>query len=435
MVGGLDSNFGWADGRLLTGRECEVAVTSLQALRGAFACARGGGGRSLLVRDPLGINKLFWAADEAGNVLVAARPCRLIEAGCAFEDVYAVSAGAAIEIDWEGRGERVRLLRSAAWQEPVVDSGNSVEVIATRIRSTLDRYCAALADAHPGAEVFVCLSGGLDSSGIAVLARTYFSQVTAVSFDLERGGAPPSADRSTAERLARDLGLPLLAVTVTENRLLEGLDVALAEGIDWRDFNVHAALVNVALARGIAEAGTPGGPGRPSLVLTGDLANEYLCDYHPEHYRGRTYYPLPRLPPAAIRRALVRGLDTSHREIGPFQAWGLPVVQPYAPAVDHYLGLPEAFLGDPQRKERLSRLVFRDQIPDYVYTRPKTRAQVGDADTGRGVLAVCVDRGIDQDCLQRRFAELHRVTDAAALQKFLRAGRYRSSIPRPQPLP
>jgi hypothetical protein len=132
---------------------------------------------------------------------------------------------------------------------------------------------------------------------------------------------------------------------------------------------------------------------------------------------------------------LVRGLETSHREVGPFQAWGLPVVQVYAPAVDYYLQLPEPFLADAQRKEQLSRLMFGDEIPDYIYTRPKTRAQLGDVDTGRGVLAACIDRGLDEAWLRQRFATLHGVTDAAALQRFLRAGRYRSTVPGAKPLP
>ena len=44
------------------------------------------------------------------------------------------------------------------------------DAAARRIRSTLNRYLTALAAAHAGERVFVCLSGGLDSSGIAALA-------------------------------------------------------------------------------------------------------------------------------------------------------------------------------------------------------------------------------------------------------------------------
>lgn len=432
LLGSLDPNAGWAGGALLDGNGGDPLAPVPQALRGAYASVDVAGATARLVRDPLGLGKLFWA--PGGDwVLVSARPHHLVGAGCRFAAIRAVPPGAVIHLDLATGDEHVEPLDDPARHAGAVEC---VETLAERIRDTLHDYCAALAAAHPRAPVFVCLSGGLDSAGIAVLARAHFSDVTAVSFDLDRGDAPPSADRRGAERLAADLGLALLAVTVTEEELLEGLDMALLEGIDWRDFNVHAALVNVALGRGIAAhaaaRGTTPAPDSPApaapLVLTGDLANEFICDYHAETYGGRTYYALPRLPPATLQRTLVRGVETSHRETGPFAAWGLRLIQPYAPAVDHYLALPETLLADPTRKERLCSLIFAGAIPDHVYTRPKTRAQIGDP-AGRGVLAVCIDRGIDQAWLRRRFAELHRVVDPTLLERFIRGGRYRSGVP------
>jgi asparagine synthetase B (glutamine-hydrolysing) len=277
--------------------------------------------------------------------------------------------------------------------------------------------------------VFVCLSGGLDSSGITALARAHFPAAVAVSFDLARPGAPASQDRAIARRLARDLDMPLLEVTVTEDQLFEHMDTVLVEGIDWRDFNVHAALVNAALAAGIDGALPARDPATPVFVLTGDLANEFLVDYHAERYRGATYYELPRLPAVALRASLVRGLDTCHREVGIFAAWGLSVVQPYAVAVDAYLALDGEFLGREERKQQLCREIFGDLIPEYVYSRPKVRAQAGSPELGGGVLAACVDRGYDGAWLRQRFASLHAVADPSTLDRFVRAGRYRTAVP------
>jgi asparagine synthetase B (glutamine-hydrolysing) len=273
--------------------------------------------------------------------------------------------------------------------------------------------------------VFVCLSGGLDSSGIAALAREVFPSVVAVSFDLRRPSGALSEDRVAGARVAADLALPLLDVTVTGEDLLDHLDSVLVEGIDWRDFNVHAALVNAALAEAIAESGTKQDS---AIVLTGDLANEFLVDYEPESYRGTTYYRLPRLRPVALRASLVRGLDTCNREIGVFAAYGLRVVQPYAVAVDAYLSLPEDFLKREDRKQMLSRVIFGRLVPEHVYTRKKVRAQVGSS-SGGGVLGTCLDRGIDPAWLRRRFSQLHRVGDLTELDRFIRAGRYRSGVP------
>jgi asparagine synthetase B (glutamine-hydrolysing) len=300
-----------------------------------------------------------------------------------------------------------------------------VEELGSRIRRSIARYLAAVAIRLRPKDVYVCLSGGLDSSGIAAMAREVFPSIIAVSFDMKRAGrAAPSDDRVAAARVAQALDLPLMDVTVTDDELLEHLDTVLIEGVDWRDFNVHAALVNAALASGIAGAGG----GDSSYVLTGDLANEFLVDYHPESYRGRTYYRLPRLRPGALRTSLVRGLDTSNREIGIFSAYGLNVVQPYAAAVDDYLALPESFLTGEDRKHALDRIVFGALVPEHVYARKKVRAQVGSDEVG-GVLATCLKHGIDQSWLRHRFAALHNVEDDAQLDRFMRAGRYRSGLP------
>jgi hypothetical protein len=125
----------------------------------------------------------------------------------------------------------------------------------------------------------------------------------------------------------------------------------------------------------------------------------------------------------------VHGLDTSHREIGVFAAWGLTVVQPYAVAVDTYLALDGQFLGREERKQRLCREIFGDLLPDYVYARPKVRAQAGDPKLGGGVLAACVDRGYDAAWLRRRFAHLHGVADPGMLDRFIRAGRFPTAVP------
>lgn len=425
LLGALDANFAWEGKALCSEDDFDVGVPPSPNLRGAAASARGDGyGAWRLVRDPLGINKLFWARDADGAIVVASRPKRLVDAGHALDTIQALPRGTVVDLV---PGEPPRSHRIAIERD-----GNSngetrgTEAIAREIRTVLDRYLAALASAHPTARIYVCLSGGLDSSGIATLARAHFPDLVAVSFDIDRRSGRPSDDRLVAERLAADLDLPLLAATVDPEALLDKIDTVLAEGIDWRDFNLHAGLVNAALAERIAEDLEQG---QSALVLTGDLANEFLADYQPERYRGALHYKLPRLEPLALRTHLVRGLDTCHREVGVFAAWQLPVVQPYAVAVDAYLAIPARLLARADRKQQLSQAVFGELLPDYVYARRKVRAQLGSSHGDGGVLALCVDHGFDGAALRRRFAALHRVGDPASLDRFIRAGSYRSAMP------
>jgi asparagine synthetase B (glutamine-hydrolysing) len=425
LLGELDPSFAWDGSRLYRRPDFLPEREPPGTLWGAAASAEtDGSGTWRLLRDSLGINKLFWAKDEEGTILVAARPYLLVEAGCSFAKIRALPPGAVVDLLPGGVAEQCSLapdLRPTPQSPP----GIRIENIAEGIRSKLDRYLSTLAADYPKAEVFVCLSGGLDSTGIMVLVREHFPDAVAVSFDLWRPGGGKSEDRQMSERLARDLSLPLLKVEATEEMLFEMLDTVLLEGIDWRDFNVHAGLVNAVLAEKIGEAATD----RPTLVFTGDLANEFLADYQPEQHGGSTYYRLPRLSVTALRNYLVRGLDTSHREVGVFAAWGLPVVQPYAVALEEYMMLGEKFLSSENSKQLLCREIFQSLIPEYVLSRPKARAQVGSSNGGGSVLAACVDGGFDSSWLEQRFATLHGVEDLRALNRFIRAGRYYATLP------
>lgn len=377
-----------------------------------------------LARDPLGLAKVFWAPHD-GKLLVAGDPFRLVAEGAPFEEVRALPPGTNVEFG-RHRPPPDPGNRAAADGAPFATGGGrprDLEIVARAIRERLDGYLEAVRGTYAGGRIFVCLSGGIDSTAIAILARDHFPDLVLVSFDLHRRGGAPSEDRSTARRVADELASPLLEVETSADGLLERLDEVLVTAIDWRDFNVHAALVNAVLADGIREA-VPGD--RPTVVLTGDLANEYLADYSPEHIGGVESYPLPRVPLPALRRSLVRGLDTSHREVGPFWAVGLPLVQPFAAAHAEFMELPAAFLEMADRKQRLAAAVTGHRLPRYVLERTKVRAQVGGGDGG--VLATFIASGIRGTDLEARFARLHRAP-VASVRRFIRGGLYRAAVP------
>ncbi len=424
VLGALDPVLGWDGVRAYVTEDAAAGTPPPARLAGAAATVQplGGGGVRIL-RDRLGLGKLFWVRDGEGGLVFAARPEHLVRAGHAFDDVMALPRGRIVELDGHGRVVSEAAIIPAG---PGRAAGASLAETGSRVRRTLDAYLAALANVYPGRRAHLCLSGGLDSSTVAVVARRHFPALTAVSFDLAGSGSGESEDRIAARRLAADLGIPMIEATVTVEELLSRLDLVLVAGIDWRDFNVHCGLVNAALAAAIARDGDGGVA--PPLVLTGDLHNEFLADYHAETYKGAAYYGLPRLGPAGMRANLVQGLDTCHREVGVFGASGLTVVQPFAACVDTYLNLPADFLGLEDRKERLVQEIVGSQLPDYIYRRPKVRAQIGGT-RGGGTLAACIDNGIDDAWLRRRFATLHGLGEERALERFIRAGRYRSDIP------
>jgi hypothetical protein len=203
LVGALDPIRAWDGTALYAEDDLRPPAPPPRRLSGAAACAlRNGGSAWRLLRDPLGLNKLFWAPDGDGGIAVATRPHRLVAAGHPMEEIAAVPRGTVVDLCGDGSPSVAELPR-ASDAEPA-STEPDIAGVGSAIRRRLDDYLAALSGAYAGARAFVCLSGGLVSSGVAVLAREHFADLVAVSFDLSGPGRRASEDRRTAERLARE---------------------------------------------------------------------------------------------------------------------------------------------------------------------------------------------------------------------------------------
>lgn len=372
-----------------------------------------------LTRDPLGLNKLFYACHESRGVLVGNYVHDLICAGAPFDAVYSVPAGSRVILD-PGRSSLAteRYFRLADFAPGEL---SEFDERVARCRSELERTFGWLAQRYDGARVVVCLSGGLDSSLVAATAARYFPDPVAYTYSYldPDDSAGPSADAEVACRTADFLGLDFRIVQVGPAEVLGALPDALRYGQDFRDFNAHSAVVNVVLARAIAADGD----GRPTVVLTGDLMNELFADYAPVSYRGREYYGLPDLPADKLRMVLLRGMQAGDREVGVFHAAGLEVVQPYAFFFEHLLGLPSGIA-----KQDVIASIAGNALPEEVYSRPKARAQIGDGEVVRGIMPLLLDSGRDEQWLADAFrAELNVPADAN-LGEFIRNGVYRCAL-------
>jgi asparagine synthetase B (glutamine-hydrolysing) len=399
----------------------------IAAHAGHFAIhERNAAGEHLLARDLLGVHKLFFAVGPDGRLDAATYMVDLLRAGHAIDDVFSVPSGHYVRVHPGER--RYSLVRwgNLAFGASANGSGpaRTLDEYVARIRAALERTFRMLVPRVAGRPVYVTLSGGLDSTTIAALAREHFTNVHAVTFALRNAtDGEQGSDLSFARRVAVDLGLPLIEVLVDPDGVLELLDDVLVYGQDWRDFNVHCGLANAAIGRAIG-ARHRLGP-RP-VVLTGDTMNELLADYAPVELDGKRYYELPQLERGRMRRFLVHGLDAGDREVGIFARFGLETVQPYALCAHEYAALPGELACEPGSKARLVRAVMNGGLPDYVYSRPKVRAQVAVGSVPGGTFALMIARGIDQQLLRERFARLLAI-DPSSLNGLLRAGVYRFS--------
>jgi asparagine synthetase B (glutamine-hydrolysing) len=399
------------------------ALHELAAMSGQFAFAHQvPSGAVLLARDRLGVNKLFFAVHKSGTLHVANQMHRLMKAGAPLEAIFSVPSGHLLEVHPASR--QVGLHPYFSLREAATTHEQSLENFAARIRAALHTWFGRFAQAFGSRRICICLSGGLDSALIAAFARQYFHDVRAYTYVFADAHSVESDDLRSAKRLAEYLGIPLRGVPATADQVLASVDAALIHGQDWRDFNVHCAIVNYLLGRAVAEDARDW-RARP-LLLTGDLMNEIMADYTPVTYRGREYYVLPRLRIEELRLALVRGLDAGDREMGVFQAHGLDALQSYSFLLEDYLQVSPHLLGSPDSKQDLVRAVAGDMLPTFILARKKVRAQIGDQDPRSGILPLLVDKGHDSAWLRRRFCELFQVADKGFLDEFVVMGRYRS---------
>ncbi|TMR22439.1 hypothetical protein ETD86_11365 [Nonomuraea turkmeniaca] len=391
-----------------------LTTDGARRLAGRFATAHHDGHRVTLARDPLGLNKLYVGLHPSGHVAVANYLLDLVDAGVPFSQTYAVPAGAIVTLDL-----RQRTTSSSRYRR-LPPSGSSVRpttAILTEVAATLAAGLRRLAAANGDTPTIVCLSGGPDSSLIAAYAARHLANVTAYTYYYSRDGAALSHDAVAAQQVASHLGIPIRLVPATADMIFAALPRALAFGQDWRDFNVHAAIVNDLLAAAIA-ADHPTGP-RP-LVLTGDLMNELLADYSPIRYSGTTYYALPDLPIGTLRHYLTRGVQTGDREVGMFHTHGLEVIQPYGWVFDHLLKLPNEL-----PKHHVIGELAGEYLPAEIIRRPKVRAQIGDYESRNGhdgILPQLTRAGIDQPKLTGLFCRAFHIDQPADLHRAVRAG-------------
>lgn len=429
QFGNLINSHNVADAAL-TPAALNAAAASGSLPLGQYALAWQDDDRVLMARDPIGCNKLFYGRDARGQLFAASRIARLLSAGVSIREVFSAPPGHLVSFD----GAATRFLGGSNVSELQPDPQFDLATFQQGIANELSRTFQWIARHYAGRRFVVCLSGGLDSSIVAYYAARHldasaaaFSYVSDADAKSVLEGADIAAlpsvsnDFRHASRVAGVLGLHLLPVLRPAGAVASAVAESLRLCQDWRDFNVHCASVNLFLAQAIRAAY----PDEDVVVLTGDLMNEYVGDYHAEEIDGKVYYALPRIPFAKRRRFLVRGLDAGDREIGVFSTFGHVTVQPFARLVDRYMRIPAGLLEQPEGKWLLNGPLLPAEVAAAA-SRAKCRAQVGGRDGG--TLGIYHRLGLGQKEL---FSLWARVMDLdkndPAVSGLIQFGRYRQA--------
>jgi asparagine synthetase B (glutamine-hydrolysing) len=395
----------------------------------------------ILDRDILGLNKLFYGIDKSTNEIVVGNTLyEIYKANPSISSVKSQIPGKRLEIDLNTLECVTDEFEDLSTLDVTHIEDFNLTSFQNSIHNKLSSYFKFLSKKFRNKKIFVCLSGGLDSSIIAYYAKKHFDNITAITFSLTSSkilnrsnplnqnnydshisSSEVSDDYKKALRFSRELDIPFIGIFAENKISLNSLKDVLIYGQDYRDFNVHCAWVNYKIGKKIKNLF----PEEDCVFLTGDLMNEFVADYKPVIFENIKYYTLPKLPTYRLNKILTYGLECGDREIGIFNHFNITTVQPFSTVFREYLKLPNEMFNRPDLKEHLNSSLIQDEHLRKLINTSKVRAQVGGSDGG--VLALFIKNKIRQKDLKKiwidAFNELnHSDTDFNSMIAF---GHYR----------
>ena len=231
--------------------------------RGRLAEARVADGRLVLTRDALGVSPLYMGRSADGTLSFASEMKALGEFATEANEL---PPGSFFD------GQRVQSYFELAPQEPLQKSPE-------RIAQELHRRLADAVEASVGdGEIGSWLSGGLDSSALAALARPHVDRLHTFAAGLE--GAP---DLAFAADVAAFIGSDHHEVRVTFEDMLAVLPDVIYHLESFDALLVRSSLTNYLVARAAADY--------VPAVLSGEGGDELFAGY--EYLKGLDPASLP----------------------------------------------------------------------------------------------------------------------------------------------
>lgn len=216
------------------------------------------------------------------------------------------------------------------------------------------------------------LSGGLDSSIIAAVARDLGRTLPAFTFSVSsniREQSDCEKDLQYARRVARHLDLPLTEIFITPKQLIRNVPLAILLAETWRGTIIDPSTALIEVAKRMSQNGL-------SSVVMGEAADAVFGSFTfiLRYKKGRElqrYY----------RQQLDVGLPDEIAVVQRvFETWGLSLVRPYWTLQLKKIGynIPLSYRVDPRRAmKRILRDAFKDMLPEEVIHRPKVVARNG----------------------------------------------------------
>jgi asparagine synthase (glutamine-hydrolysing) len=281
---------------------------ALSRLRGmfAFVIVDGESGEIIAARDQVGVKPLYWSMVD--DLLVAASELRTLiahphlrpkldPAGVVEYLAFGHTSGERTLVEGvrklpPGHALRVRdgVAQVFEFWDPLPPDREPLDGdLEAELRERLDE--AVISSLVSDVPISMMLSGGLDSSTIAVLAARHGRPADMTAYSVSFG--LPDDESSAAARLAGDLGIRHHEILLTAEILAEGFD-------DWlADLDVPCANPTWVAVSHIARAVREHGG---KVLLSGDGGDELLGGYSRWMAYLRFYERAWRPMPAPVRR-------------------------------------------------------------------------------------------------------------------------------------
>ncbi len=363
-----------------------------------------------LTRDKIGARKLFYSYDKKNLCLYISTNFIDLFEKCKIKEIYSVPRGGYLIMN----------------KEKIIHEKHKVLELNTKfkidhIKTILDNFFKFLKFKIKKKPI-ICLSGGLDSTLVAFLASKQFNNIDVVSAvlkDQQFGNEKSSTsyDFTQAKKIGKELKVNFNTIYIETNKILKDLPKILRAAQDWRDYNVHCAVLNYYIGEYISKNFNK----NEYIVLTGDFMNEAFADYTSEFVEGNEYYKQPNFSQKVRQRFFLNGLDSSDREIGIFSSFGLSCIQPYSFVLDHYKLLTNDDLSEGEVKYNINGSLLPKLLLNKINKR-KVRAQVGDSNGG--ILGYFIKQGITEDNLRKIFSKAFNINQKF-LSDFIQIGVYK----------
>lgn len=400
-------------------------ILKLKKIDGNYCIIKKRNSNYYIFRDYLGTKKLFWLVKK-GKVLLSNNFIMLSKLNKSNRDIKSFKSGFLTVLRKDGK-----IIDQKKIQRPNIHFPKKInnKNISSLVKNKINRFLKALKSNY-GNEVYVCLSGGLDSTIIAFLASKIFRKVTAISCSLVNSKQYKkylkdkdsknkdyfSQDFLAAKKISALLGIDFKPIIFSEKDCLKDLKKAMYLSQDWRDFNVHCAILNYQIAKNLKNDKQY----QYQPLITGDFMNEFVADYKEERINKKIYYNIPIKDKKRKQQFLINGLKSSDRENGIFSYFQIPSFQPYSIVSKIFESLPKNYLMDENAKYKINGNIINKKLLKII-NKKKIRAQVGGS--GGGILGTMIKNKIDQKKLIKIFKKSFKF-DEQFLKSFIFLGDY-----------